>query len=184
MSASSSPTAATPTAGVLRRLVPGVWLVVVWVLLWGTFSWANLISGSVVAALVLWVFPLPPVPGSGWLRPGAALRFAGVFVAELVRSSLQVAWQSIRPGPPVRSAIVEVRLASSSEFVIAMVTETLSLIPGSVVIDARPDERRIYAHVLGADDDAAVADFRAMVARWETSLVRALGRPASPGGPS
>ncbi|MEE3922594.1 Na+/H+ antiporter subunit E [Micromonospora sp. BRA006-A] len=34
-------------------------LVTVWVLLWGTFSWANVISGLVVAAVLLVVFPLP-----------------------------------------------------------------------------------------------------------------------------
>ncbi len=172
------------TAGLLRRLVPAAWLVLVWVLLWGTFSWANLISGSLVAALVLWLFPMPHVPGSGWLRPGAALRFLAGFLAEMARSSVQVAVQSIRPGPPIRSAVVEVHLASRSEFVVAMMIETLSLIPGSLVIGARAAEGVIYAHVLGADDDAAVDAFRAMVARWEASLVRALGRSAAPASSS
>lgn len=171
------------SAGLLRRLVPAVWLVLVWVLLWGTFSWANLISGAIVAGCVLWLFPLPHVPGSGWLRPGATLRALGAFTADMARSSLQVAGQSIRPGPPIRSAVVEVRLRSTSEFVVAMMIETLSLIPGSVVIDARPDEGLLYAHVLGADDDAAVADFRAGVERWESLLVAALGRPPAPDSP-
>jgi multicomponent Na+:H+ antiporter subunit E len=80
--------------------------------------------------------------------------------------------------------VVEVRLASGSEFVIAMMVETLCLIPGSVVIGVRPAQGLIYAHVLGVDDDAAVADFRAQCARWEASLVRALGRPMAPAGPS
>lgn len=185
MTAPEGPRTEAPrTAGLLRRLVPAAWLVLVWVLLWGTFSWANLISGVVVAAFVMWLFPLPHVPGSGWLRPGAALRFLAGFVAEMVRSSLQVARQSLRPGPPIRSSVVEVRLASGSEFVIAMMVETLCLIPGSVVIGVRPAQGLIYAHVLGVDDDVAVADFRAQCARWEASLVRALGRPAAPTGSS
>lgn len=171
------------TAGLLRRAVPVAWLVLVWVLLWGTFSWANVLGGLAVATVVLLVFPLPPAPGRGWARPLPAARAIGRFVADLVVSSVQVAWQSLQaafPGPPIRSSVVAVRLASSSEFVMAMITEALSLVPGSVVIEARPEERTIYAHVLGAEDDAAVAAFREQVARLEADIVAALGRPAAP----
>jgi multicomponent Na+:H+ antiporter subunit E len=171
------------TAGLLRRAVPVVWLVLVWVLLWGTFSWANVLGGLAVALAVMLVFPLPSAPGRGWPRPVPALRATGRFVADLVVSSLQVAAQSLRavlPGPEIRSSVVAVRLESSSEFVMAMVTEALSLVPGSLVIEARPPDRTIFAHVLGADDDAAVAAFREQVARLEADIVAALGRPAAP----
>jgi multicomponent Na+:H+ antiporter subunit E len=170
------------TGGLLRRAVPVLWLMVVWVLLWGTFSWANVLGGLAVGLLVLFFFPLPAAPGGGWIRPGRALAAVARFVGDLVVSSLQVAWQSLQAvtGPPIRSSVVAVRLESSSEFVMAMVTETLTLVPGSVVIEARPEERTIFAHVLGADDARAVADFREQVARLEHDIVAALGRPAAP----
>lgn len=171
------------TAGLLRRAVPVVWLVLVWVLLWGTFSWANVLGGLAVALAVLLVFPLPSAPGRGWPRPLPALRTIGRFVADLVVSSLQVAAQSLRAvgrGREIRSAVVAVPLESSSEFVMAMITEMLSLVPGSMVIEARPQQRTIYAHVLGADSDAAVAAFRAQVAQLEADVVAALGRPSAP----
>lgn len=180
-----SPPTPPDTTGLLRRAVPVVWLTLVWILLWGTFSWANLLGGLAVATVVLTVFPLPPAPGRGWLRPRPALRAAGRFVGDLVTSSLQVARQSleaVRPGPPIRSSVIAVRLASSSEFVMAMVTESLSLVPGSLVIEARPEERTIYAHVLGADDDEAVEAYRRQVASLEADIVAALGRPVSPAG--
>lgn len=185
MSAGTDGPRPTPpdTAGLVRRAVPVVWLVLVWVLLWGTFSWANVLGGLVVALVVLAVFPLPAAPGRGWLRPGPALRTVGRFVADIVVSSLQVAWQSLQaafPGSPIRSSVVAVRLESSSEFVMAMIVEMLSLVPGSVVIEARTQDRTIYAHVLGADDAESVAAFRAQVARLEADVVAALGRPAAP----
>lgn len=161
------------------RLLPVAWLVLVWVLLWGTFSWANVISGTVVAVAVLAVFPLPRITGSGRLRPRPALRFLARLVVDLARSSVQVAWQSVKPGPPVRSAIVAARLSDPSEFLLAMVVETLSLVPGSVVIDVDPSQRTLYAHVLGADDDAAVAAFRERVRRLEADLVAAFGGGAA-----
>lgn len=41
------------------RLLAAALLVTVWMLLWGVFSWANLVTGLIVAAVVLTVFPLP-----------------------------------------------------------------------------------------------------------------------------
>lgn len=160
----------------LRRVVPAAWLVAVWVLLWGTLSWANVLSGSLVALLVLTLFPLPHVAGTGWLHPAATVRFAARFVADLVTSSVQVAWWSVRPGPPVHSSVVSVRLHSESEFVLALVVETLSLVPGSVVIGTDPAQGRLWAHVLGAEDDAGVAVYRQKVATVEADVLAALGR--------
>jgi len=159
-----------------RRVVPVAWLVLTWTLLWGTFSWANLLSGLLVAVLVLGLFPLPHVAGSGWLRPWALVRFVAHVVADLVTSSLQVAWLSIRPGPPVRSAVVEVTLETRSEFLMAVIVETLSLVPGSVILESRPAERVIYAHVLGADDEAGIEAFRRQVATVEADLLALVGQ--------
>ena len=48
----------------LRHQVPlMVWLVLVWILLWGTWSWANLIAGTLLALVVTVLLPLPPVIG-------------------------------------------------------------------------------------------------------------------------
>ena len=53
-----------PAATRLRHQGPlVVWLVLVWMLLWGTWSWANLLSGLLVALAVLTLLPLPHVAG-------------------------------------------------------------------------------------------------------------------------
>ncbi|WP_018330808.1 Na+/H+ antiporter subunit E [Actinomycetospora chiangmaiensis] len=154
------------------RVLRVLWLTLVWVLLWGTFSWANLLGGFVVAVLVLVLFPLPAVTTGGQLRPVALLRVVLDVGRDLAVSSVQVAWQSVRPGPPPRSSIVAVGISDDSELLTAMLVECLSLVPGSVVVDASAEERTLWAHVLGADDDAAVERFRAQVARLEADLLR------------
>ena len=160
----------------LRR--PGVlrvaWLTLVWVLLWGTFSWANLLGGIVVAIAVLVLFPLPAVSSGGALRPLGLLRVVLDVARDLAVSSVQVAWQSVRPGPPPRSSIVAVTVPDDSELLLALLVECLSLVPGSVVIEASAPERTLWAHVLGADDEAAIARFRRQVDRLVADL-RAAG---------
>ena len=87
------------TSQVRHQLPLLVWLVLVWILLWGTWSWANLISGVVVALAVTVLLPLPPVVGGTRLRPAALLRFLGHFFVDLVVSAAQVACATARGRP-------------------------------------------------------------------------------------
>jgi multicomponent Na+:H+ antiporter subunit E len=155
------------------RVLRVVWLTLVWVLLWGTFSWANLLGGLVVAVLVLVAFPLPAVPSGGRLRPLALLRVVLDVARDLAVSSVQVAWQSVRPGPPLRSSIVAVEVPDDSELLMAMLVECLSLVPGSVVVEASAAERTLWAHVLGADDEVGIERFRGQAARLVRDLMAA-----------
>src|SRR3712207_7337590 len=78
-------------------------------LLWGTWSWANLISGLLVALTVLTLLPLPHVVGGARVRPLPLLVFLGHFVVDLLVSGAEVAWQAVRPGGVHRTAIVQVQ---------------------------------------------------------------------------
>lgn len=149
------------------------WLTLVWVLLWGTFSGANLLGGVAVAVAVLVLFPLPAVSSGGALRPLGLLRVVLDVARDLAVSSVQVAWQSVRPGPPPRSSIVAIEVPVDSELLVAVLAECLSLVPGSVVVEASAAERTLWAHVLGADDEAAIARFRAHVDRLVADLLAA-----------
>ena len=75
-----------------------VWLVLVWILLWGTWSWANLISGILVALVVTTLLPLPPVVGGTPVRQAALASFVGFLLSDLVVSAAQVAWLTMSPG--------------------------------------------------------------------------------------
>ncbi len=73
--------------------------------------------------------------------PARLLRVALDVARDLAVSSVQVAWQSVRPGPPPRSSIVAVEVPDDSELLMAMLVECLSLVPGSVVVEASAAER-------------------------------------------
>lgn len=123
-------------------------LTVIWVLLWGDLSWANLVAGAVLGAVVVTVLPLPSVQTHGRLRPWPFLVLAGRFLVDLFAASFHVAWLALRPGRPPRSGIVGVCLASSSEVFLTITAEMTSLVPGSVVVEAHRSTRMLYLHVL------------------------------------
>ncbi|MGY1639508.1 Na+/H+ antiporter subunit E [Geodermatophilus sp. SYSU D00703] len=168
-----------PTVTRLRHQIPLlVWLVLVWILLWGTWSWANVVSGVVVALVVTVLLPLPHVVGGNRLRPLPTLAFLVRFAADLVVSAAQVAWLTLRPGGAGRSAIVQVQLRTDSDLLLTMVAEAVSLVPGSLVLDLDREEKLITVHLLGVPDLAAVAREKESVLATEDRLVRAFGSPA------
>lgn len=152
-------------------------LALLWVLLWGTFSWGNLLNGVLLGAVVTTVFPLPDARVGGRLHVGALLVFVGRFAVDVVIASWQVAWIAVRPGRPPVSSVVSVDVRSSSELILTVLTEALSLVPGSLVIEVDTRSSTIVAHVLDAGDDAAVARFKERVRDVEARVIRALGTP-------
>jgi multicomponent Na+:H+ antiporter subunit E len=160
------------------RAIALVVLVTVWMLLWGVFSWANLISGLVVSAVVLAVFPLPPVTFAGRPHPLGLLRFAWRFLTDLVGASAQLAVLAFRFGHQPRSAIIRVPLRVPSDLVLTLTGEAVSLVPGSLIVDTDQASTTLYIHVIGVPDHAAVERFRRSVYEVEARIVRALGSAA------
>ncbi len=167
-----------PAGPRLRHQLPLLgWLVLVWILLWGTWSWANLVSGIAVALVVTVLLPLPAVVGGIRVRPLPLGRFLGHFLVDLALSGAQVAWQALRPGRQGQSAIVRVRLRTDSDLLLTIIAQTLSLVPGSLVLDLDRVERSIALHLLHVRDSAHVERERADVLVVEDRLVRAFGSP-------
>ena len=154
-----------------------LWLVLVWTLLWGTWSWANLFTGILVALGVTLLLPLPPVVGGARVRPVALVLFLGHFVADLVSSGALVAWQTIRPQGIDRSAIIKVQLRTDSDLLLTILAESLTLVPGSMVIDMDRERRTLALHVLHVEDEGEVERQRASVLAQEERVVRAFGSP-------
>ncbi|MGU3501344.1 Na+/H+ antiporter subunit E [Mycobacterium sp. C31M] len=152
------------------------WLTLVWILLWGTFSAANIISGLVVALIITVLLPLPRVPVEGRLRPLALLRLIWYVSYSLVISSAQVAWLAIRPGPPPATAVLRAHLGIKSDLVLALAVGVLTLIPGSVVLEIDQRRRLIYVHVLNTGSEKTVSDFYRSVQTVERLMVAAFER--------
>ena len=158
-----------------RRVTGLAWLVLVWVLLWGTWTVGTVLAGVVVAVAVTGLLPLAKVDLARQLRPAGLLVLLVVFVRDLVVASVQVAWLALRPGPAPHSAVIGVRLRTSSDLVLTVVTELVTLVPGSVVIEVSQSEHSLYAHVLDITDPERAAAFRTRVHAVEDRVVRAIG---------
>ncbi len=153
-----------------------LWLTVVWMALWREVSITTVVGGFVVATIGCLLFPLPPLRLDVRLRPLALLWLVVRFGADVVVSSVQVAWVVLRPRRPLRNAVVEVTLRTPSDFVLTIVAEMTCLIPGSLAVEAHRSTHTLYLHVLDVGDRAGAERFRERVLDQETRVVRALGR--------
>lgn len=164
--------------GRLLRVWVLCWLMLAWVLLWGSASPANIIGGLAVALVITLLLPLPAVPVEGRLHPLSLLRLIVYVGYKLVQSSVQVAWLAIKPGPPPLTAVLRARLSIKSDLVLALASNILTIIPGSIVLEIDQERRLIYVHVIDVGNDKAVAGFYMQVAQIERLLIAAFERDA------
>lgn len=150
-------------------------LVVLWSLLWGSWTPLTLLCGLVVAVLTTQLLPLPPVPLSSRFSPLALVRFLVVWTGLVVTASFRVAWAAIRPRGVRRSSIVLVQLHTTSEMTFTLSTLAISLVPGSYVIDTDLRRRRLLLHVLDTERTDQVEAERMTAIRLESMVVRAIG---------
>jgi len=146
-------------------------MVLTWVALWSDVSWANLLSGLVVATAVVFAFDTWR-DGQLVLRPIATARFAVHFAYKLVESSVVVARAVISPRDAVHTGIVAVPLSGCSDALATLVADAISLTPGTLTLEVRRDPLTLYVHALDVRD---VDQVRADVRRLEVLAVRAFG---------
>lgn len=169
------PTGRERRARVLHQLPLLLALVVLWMLLWGSVSWLNIVTGSVVAVVVTRVFYLPPVELSGRFNPFWFAVFLVRFGVDLVLASFQVAAQAFFPRPVSRNAIIAVQLHTRSDIVMTVTSIAMSLVPGSLVVEADRMRSVLYLHALNTPDGQAVEVVRRKVLATEAVLVRSFG---------
>lgn len=151
----------------------GIWLVVLWVALWGTVSVANILSGIIVASVLLLLYRTTPPSTRGFrIRPLPAVRFLAYFLVKLLQSNGTVAWEVVTPRNRINTGVVAVPLEGCSDAVATIVAHALSLTPGAVSIELTDEPRVLYLHILHLHDIERV---RADARRMALLALRAFG---------
>lgn len=153
-------------------------LVALWVLLWDDLSWGNVAGGTILALGVTRVFYLPAVELSGRVNLYWLLVYAVHFAVDLVRGGAQVVHLALSPRHAPHNAVIAVSLHTSSDLLMTMTGQTVSLVPGSLIVEADRRNTTLYLHVLDVDDEDAVEAVRRNTLRIEERLIRALGSRA------
>ncbi|GLF96841.1 Na+/H+ antiporter subunit E [Streptomyces yaizuensis] len=170
------------------------WLTVIWVLLWGNVSWANVLNGVLVAVVLCLVFPLPAVDLGLRLHPLGIARLAVHLLGDMYSAGVKVARQML-DSRPNRAAVLAVPLRCRSDLMLTATAVAVSNVPDGSVVEVRRSNATLFVHILEADEPDAADRARRSVWRMEELVVGAFGDrdeiarvrtapplPPSPGG--
>jgi multicomponent Na+:H+ antiporter subunit E len=163
------------TARVRPRVLEIVWLTLVWVLLWGTFTPLSIVGGVVVAVAVIGAFRFPPAEAHLPVRPLRLLGLVGYLVYDMVVSGAEVSWQVLRYGPAARGAVFEVPLLSSSDRVATVIANALTLSPGAMALQIDHAHGLWFVYALGPRDAAGVERSRRRTMDMQRRVIATLG---------
>ncbi|WP_019956354.1 Na+/H+ antiporter subunit E [Yoonia vestfoldensis] len=132
-------------------------LAVIWAALWGSPTLLMLGAGYVLGFLILWfASPVFGLRDGYFLRSWRILRLILYFLYELIMSSIRVAYDVMTPNDFSTPAILEMPLDVTSDFEILLVTNLISLTPGTLSLDVSSDRKTLTFHAMYADDPEAV----------------------------
>jgi multicomponent Na+:H+ antiporter subunit E len=127
-----------------------------WAAMTGDFSLRSLITGAVLGFAALWVAqPLIGIDRFYFLRVWRITRLTVYFFWELLLSSVKVAWDVIRPHPRNNPKIIAMPLDVTTDMEILVLTNLISLTPGTLSVDVTPDRKTLIVHAMFADDPQA-----------------------------
>lgn len=150
-----------------------LWCISFWVALWEKASLGVVVSGAFLAVAIWTRFRGAGPRAVRGLRPLKALEFALYFGLRLIQANLVVAWEVVTPKSSINQGVVEVPLRSSSDALVSLVANAVSLTPGTLTIDVRRDPTVLYVHVLHLRDPDEV---RRDIQKLEELASRAFGR--------
>ncbi|MFO7690749.1 MAG: Na+/H+ antiporter subunit E [Cryobacterium sp.] len=162
-------------AAVANQVPPLITLTVLWMLLWGEFSWLNVLVGLTVSLVVTVAFYLVPVQLSGRLHPWHTVAFFVRLLIDIVRASVEVAWLAVKPRLVTSNAILAIPLRTRSDLILTWTAVATSIVPGSIVIDIDRENSTLFLHVLNMGSARDIERFRRRVLDTERRIVRGFG---------
>jgi multicomponent Na+:H+ antiporter subunit E len=142
----------------MSPLIVILWLTLVWMALWESFTWANLIGGLAIAVLAVLLVPLRSKAPRVGFRPLRAIRLLFYFVWKLLVASLIVSWEVVTPRDGTSPAVVSVRLDTPYPGVVTAVANMVSLTPGTLTVDVNRSDSTLFIHVLHFKSAEATSD--------------------------
>jgi len=156
----------------MNVLATNLILAVIWAALLGEITLFKLASGFLIGFAALWL--IQPLTGSSsyFFRVYAWLKLIVMFHYELVVSSMQVAWDIITPRHRARPAIIDVPLDVQSDAGILLVTNLITLPPGTLSLDVSDDRKTLKVHAMFADNpDELRRTLKSGMERWVIDAV-------------
>ncbi len=120
----------------------------IWLLLWGEVSIANVVSGLLVAGLLLLVFPRNASTMGFVVRPVPTVRFLVFFAREMIESVVLLNREVLSRRSRFHTGVIAVPVHGCPSALLAVVANLIALTPGTMTVRIDADASTLYVHVL------------------------------------
>ena len=145
---------------------------IIWVMLWGEVTFANVLSGILVATLLNLAMPIPPNSALD-INFGGMVRLFGSWTIDFVKASISVSWLAIRRADPPPTAIIKVPMRTNDDISLTTAMALINLQPGGIIADIDKREKTLTMHILDASSTSKVAEQINQLTRIERRVIRA-----------
>lgn len=130
------------------RFLIFTFLLVIWLLLTYPFHIQELAAGAVVSLLIA-LFPVGSIPIFAEMRTGPraitwGIAYLFIFLFELVKSNLDVAFRVLHRKIPIQPGIVKVRTKLTSRIGRLALANSITLTPGTITVETKGEY--FYVH--------------------------------------
>jgi len=123
-----------------------------WVAMSGHFDVINLLVGFAFGYGVLFFMQRVIGRSSYFTRTVVLVRFVGFYMLEVLRANVRVAHDVITPTSHAKPGIVAVPLDARTDVEITLLSNLITMTPGSLTVDVADDRSVIYVHSMFLED--------------------------------
>jgi multicomponent Na+:H+ antiporter subunit E len=150
-----------------------LFLTAIWCGFSNNFTVVNILFGMTVSLLCMRLLTDSAHPSPQRFHIHALLVLVSFTIYELVKSSLQVAWEIVTPQQLSHPQIITVPIDCVNKVEVMLLTSLISITPGTLFIDFNQDESAMMIHSMFAHNPKHVHDF--IKRQLEPKVLRVFG---------
>ena len=156
------------------RIIVFIISFLVWVAITSITDLQEVIAGLIVAFLVTMIsgkfFITSESSGQFLRRFLYGLLYIVKFLWEMTKANLHVAYIVISPMLPIKPGIVKIRTDLTKDSAITVLTNSITLTPGTLTVDVNPDKRELYIHWIDVESKDVDQNTQIIGSRFEKLL--------------
>ncbi|MCH6201851.1 Na+/H+ antiporter subunit E [Aquiflexum sp. LQ15W] len=123
-------------------------LAIIWVMATGTLTEENFIFGFFIGFGILWIITFKKEERKYFSGIPKWFGFGVFILLEIIKANFQALKESFYPKSKLEPGIVKVPLDAKTDIEISILSNIISLTPGTLIMDVSDDKKVIYVHVM------------------------------------
>lgn len=135
-----------------KRFLLNVMLTLIWLALTGNFTYINMFIGFIISYFILWIISRNSRDDRYFTIAFKVVGFFFFFLYELLKANWQVAYEVMTSHLHMKPGIVKIELEAKTDLEITLLSNLISLTPGTLVVDVSDDKKVMYVHGMYLED--------------------------------